>query len=264
MAEAVLYDSTLCIGCRQCEQACAAGKNLAYNDKIARGRVSVGSEVDDDPHPRGAFFPASCACHCLDPNLRLGVPGGGTREDQAGSRRSYHRRSVHGVPLLHGGLPLPGAGPTEWHSRLPRMRKRYVRRPAREGSGDAMQHSVSDERHHYRRTRSTAGRGAQAIADNPTQYYRRSNGVAEAGGTSVFVIAAVPFSQIAYNTGNFRNRRCRLSPGPCCAHPAGWSPWARCCWEGSTGYQRARMARGGRAADADASPMHVLADRRAR
>ena len=39
------------------------------------------------------------------------------------------------------------------------------------------------------------------IADNPKQYYPEVYGVAEAGGTSVLVIAAVPFGQIGYNTG---------------------------------------------------------------
>src|SRR5665811_838572 len=35
MSKAILYDSTLCIGCKACESGCAERWGLPYNDKIA-------------------------------------------------------------------------------------------------------------------------------------------------------------------------------------------------------------------------------------
>jgi Fe-S-cluster-containing hydrogenase component 2 len=35
MSMGILYDATLCIGCKQCEQACAAENGLPYDDEIA-------------------------------------------------------------------------------------------------------------------------------------------------------------------------------------------------------------------------------------
>ena len=35
MSRAILYDSTLCIGCKACEGACAERWGLPYDDKIA-------------------------------------------------------------------------------------------------------------------------------------------------------------------------------------------------------------------------------------
>src|SRR5262249_5255816 len=35
MSKALLYDATLCIGCKQCEGACAEQNKLPYNDQIA-------------------------------------------------------------------------------------------------------------------------------------------------------------------------------------------------------------------------------------
>ena len=35
MSKALLYDATMCIGCKQCEQACAQQNNLPYNEAIA-------------------------------------------------------------------------------------------------------------------------------------------------------------------------------------------------------------------------------------
>ena len=38
------------------------------------------------------------------------------------------------------------------------------------------------------------------LAEKPGEYFQKIYGLEEAGGTSVLVIAAVPFEQIGYNT----------------------------------------------------------------
>jgi formate dehydrogenase iron-sulfur subunit len=90
----------------------------------------------------------------------------------------------------------------EWHSRLPRMRKcdmcadLLVKDQATRCSTVCpMNATITGERG------ALLAEARKRIADNPTQYYPEVYGVAEAGGTSVLVIAAVPFSQIGYNTG---------------------------------------------------------------
>ena len=40
MSKALLYDATVCIGCKQCEQACASQNNLPYDDAIATKKSS--------------------------------------------------------------------------------------------------------------------------------------------------------------------------------------------------------------------------------
>jgi formate dehydrogenase iron-sulfur subunit len=39
MSKAILYDATLCIGCKACEQGCAERNKLPYNDAIAAEQV---------------------------------------------------------------------------------------------------------------------------------------------------------------------------------------------------------------------------------
>ena len=36
MSKGILYDATLCIGCLECERACAKQNNLKYDDKIEK------------------------------------------------------------------------------------------------------------------------------------------------------------------------------------------------------------------------------------
>jgi Fe-S-cluster-containing dehydrogenase component len=40
MSKALLYDATMCIGCKQCEQACAEQNELPYDDKVAAESVA--------------------------------------------------------------------------------------------------------------------------------------------------------------------------------------------------------------------------------
>ena len=35
MSKALLYDATMCIGCKQCEAACAQQNKLPYDDRVA-------------------------------------------------------------------------------------------------------------------------------------------------------------------------------------------------------------------------------------
>ena len=107
MPKAILYDSTLCIGCRACEGACAERWGLPYNDKIANEeRISAHKLTTIETH--GERF-CRRLVHELPPaGLRFGLPGGGVAENSARAG-DLRRRKMHGLPVLHAGLPVPGA-----------------------------------------------------------------------------------------------------------------------------------------------------------
>ena len=48
MSKAILYDSTLCIGCKACESGCAERWGLPYNDRIAAEENHLGPQADGD------------------------------------------------------------------------------------------------------------------------------------------------------------------------------------------------------------------------
>ena len=199
MAKAVLYDSTLCIGCRQCEQACAAGKDLAYNDKIAAEEYLSDRKLTTI-RTHGERFSRKLCMHCLDPTCVSVCPVAALEKTSLGPV-VYHEDRCMGCRYCMVACPFH-VPVYEWHSRLPRMRKcdmcadLLVKDQATRCSTVCpMNATITGERS------ALLAEARKRIADNPTQYYPEVYGVAEAGGTSVLVIAAVPFGQIGYNTG---------------------------------------------------------------
>src|SRR3990172_7483660 len=76
MGKAILYDSTLCIGCRLCEGACAERWGLPYDDKIAaEEKLSAHKLTAVQTH--GERFSRRLCMHCGDPacewNKRLPI-----------------------------------------------------------------------------------------------------------------------------------------------------------------------------------------------
>ena len=111
---AMLVDATLCAGCRGCEAACAEANALAPpEDEVdaAKARRETGPEAFTVVNGfagagarRGSLRQA--AVHALHRSgLRVGVPGARARQAARRPRR-LPRRAVHGLPLLHGGVPL--------------------------------------------------------------------------------------------------------------------------------------------------------------
>ena len=67
MSEALLYDSTACIGCKQCEQACATQNHLEYNDAIA-GEEYQSAHKLTTVVTRGDKFMRRLCMNCADPS----------------------------------------------------------------------------------------------------------------------------------------------------------------------------------------------------
>ena len=104
MSKALLYDGTVCIGCKQCAGACAAQNKLSYSDAVA-------SEEVQSEHKfmvvltKGDKFMRRLCMNCNDPACASVCPVGAATED--GRRTGYLRReSMPGLPVLHGGVPI--------------------------------------------------------------------------------------------------------------------------------------------------------------
>src|ERR1035441_5828604 len=96
MSRAILYDSTLCIGCKACEGACAERWGLPYDDKIAaEEKISAHKLTAIETHGRPWAREMDAVLH---------------RERVGRSRRQVTGvmiRAAAGIGLLIGGQLWP-------------------------------------------------------------------------------------------------------------------------------------------------------------
>src|ERR1035438_5982479 len=120
MAKAVLYDSTICIGCRACEQACSAGKGLAYDDKIA-AEERLSEHKLTTIRTYGERFSRKLCMHCLEPACASVCPVGALEKTKL-APVIYHADRCMGCRYCMVACPFQ-VPVYEWNARIPRMRK---------------------------------------------------------------------------------------------------------------------------------------------
>jgi len=199
MSKAILYDSTLCIGCKACEAACAERWGLPYNDKIAaEERISAHKLTAIETH--GERFSRRLCMNCQQPACASVCPVGALQKTALGPV-VYDAEKCMGCRYCMQACPFQV--PTyEWSNRLPRMRKCdmcFARQSQGKVTAWAEACPVGATKNGDRDALIAEAR--QRIAEKPGAYYPKIYGVTEAGGTSVFYISAVPFEQIGLRTG---------------------------------------------------------------
>ena len=75
MANAVLYDSTICVGCRECERACAERWKNPYNDRIA-AEEKISAHKLTTIKTYGERYSRRMCMHCADPTCASVCPVG--------------------------------------------------------------------------------------------------------------------------------------------------------------------------------------------
>lgn len=194
MSKAILYDSTLCIGCKACEQACAARWSLPYGDKIAaEEKISAHKLTTIETH--GQHFSRKLCMNCAQPACASVCPVGAIQKTALGPV-VYDASKCIGCRYCMQACPFQVPA-YEWSSRLPRMRKCdmcYERQSRGQVTACADACPVGATKNGDRDDLIAEAR--KRIAEKPDQYYHAIYGLQEAGGTSVFYLSAVPFEQI--------------------------------------------------------------------
>ncbi len=198
MARAILYDSTLCVGCKQCEEACAKRWGMPYNDEVA-AEDKISAHKLTTLRVFGEHFSRKMCMHCADPTCASVCPVKALQKTAFGPVIYDETRCI-GCRYCMQACPFQV--PTyEWSSRTPRVRKCdmcYERQMA--GKPTACTEAcpagatICGDRDEMIRIAN------QRLASKPKDYYPRIYGVREAGGTNVLILSAVPFEQIGLNT----------------------------------------------------------------
>ena len=149
----------MCIGCKQCEQACATENGLPYDDKIAAEEVTLRPQVHHRPYQgRQVHAPA---VHALRRSrLRLGLPGGRLEKTAAGPVIYDEEQAAWGAATAWS--PARSACPSTSGSKaIPEVRKCIMcARPRSRRQADRMRRNLSHRRNPVWRSRRTA-RGSQ-------------------------------------------------------------------------------------------------------
>ena len=118
--KAMLIDIKRCIGCLSCETACKQLHGFSTDPE-----PTLSDTAFTVVETRGDKFVRKLCMHCDDPACASACPVGAISKTAAGPG-GLQRRQMHRLPLLHAGLPLPGAALSVDQARAVRQEVRPV------------------------------------------------------------------------------------------------------------------------------------------
>ncbi len=199
MSKSVLYDSTLCVGCRACESACAEKWGLSYDEKIgAKERLSEYKLTT--VVTRGDKFVRRMCMHCAEPTCVSVCPVGAFEKTSLGPVIYQEDRCI-GCRYCIAACPFQ-VPVYEWSKNLPKVKKcdmcyERVRAGKPTSCSEACPTNATITGDYEAMVREARRR----ITENPKQYHPKIYGLREVGGTSVLFLSSVPFEQLGLNTG---------------------------------------------------------------
>jgi len=198
MANAVLYDSTLCVGCRECEKACAQRWNNPYNDRIAAEEM-ISAHKLTTIKTHGEHYSRRMCMHCVDPTCASVCPVGAFQKTGLGPV-VYDETKCMGCRYCMQACPFQVPA-YEWDKLTPQIRKCdgcYSRQLA--GKPTACAEACPTGATTMGERNAMIAEGRKRLADKPQEYFQGIYGVYEVGGTSMFILSAVPFEQLGLRT----------------------------------------------------------------
>jgi len=198
MSKALLYDATQCIGCKQCEAACAEHNRLRYDEGVA-------SEARQSEHKftvvltKDDKFMRRLCMNCQDPACASVCPVGALRKTSTGPV-VYEASRCMGCRYCMVACPF-GVPKYEWNSINPKVQKCTM-------CGDRVLAGLQTACAEVCPTGATKfgdrdqliAEARKRIQDNPGNYVDHIYGIEEVGGTSVLLLSGVPFEEFGYRT----------------------------------------------------------------
>ncbi|MGA3211520.1 MAG: 4Fe-4S dicluster domain-containing protein [Terriglobales bacterium] len=199
MSKAILYDATVCIDCKQCEQGCADSNKLPYDEAIAAESVQSDHKFTVVLNKDDKFMRRLCM-NCEEPACASVCPVGALKKTELGPV-SYDANKCMGCRYCMVACPF-GVPKYEWNNGLtPKVRKCTMCSERVEAGKmtacaeicptGATKFGDRDQLLEEARTR---------IRENPGKYVNKIYGEHEVGGTSVLLLSSVPFENFGYRT----------------------------------------------------------------
>jgi formate dehydrogenase iron-sulfur subunit len=198
MSKALLYDATVCIGCKQCEQACATQNNLSYDDTIAGEEFQSAHKLTCILTRNDKFMRRLCM-NCEDPSCASVCPVGALKKTALGPV-TYDPSKCMGCRYCMVACPF-SVPKYEWGKLFPKVQK-CVMCPDRvaQGKQTACAEICPTGATKFGERNDLIAEAQQRIRDNPGKYVDHIYGLDEVGGTSVLLLSSVPFESFGYRT----------------------------------------------------------------
>lgn len=202
-AVGMLYDTTLCIGCKACVVACNQANGLAPDPGASGGRYQAPTrlnahtkniilELDDES---GRSYMKKQCMHCIDPACVTACMIGALQKREHGIVWWDGSRCV-GCRYCQIGCPF-GVPAFEWFSANPRIVKcELCRHRLAEGKEPACTEVCPRQAVIYGRRDALLAEAHRRLADAPDRYVQKIYGEHDAGGTQVLYISHVPFEKL--------------------------------------------------------------------
>ena len=198
MSKALLYDATLCIGCKQCEQACAEQNKLPYNDTVAAEEVQSAHKYTVVLNKNEKFMRRLCM-NCNDPSCASVCPVGAFKKTKEGPV-VYEASRCMGCRYCLLACPF-GVPKYEWEKALPLVRKcTMCGERVTAGKQTACAEACPTGATKFGDRDELLDEARQRIRQEPGKYVAHIFGEHEVGGTSVLMLSSVPFEQFGFNT----------------------------------------------------------------
>jgi formate dehydrogenase iron-sulfur subunit len=198
MSKALLYDSTACIGCKQCEQACATQNKLPYDDTIAAEEIQSAHKMTA-VLTRGDKFMRRLCMNCAEPSCASVCPVGALQKTALGPV-TYDASKCMGCRYCMVACPF-SVPKYEWGKLVPKVQK-CTMCPDRVSAGKptACAEICPTGATKFGERDELIAEARKRIHDNPGNYVDHIYGLEEVGGTSVLLLSAVPFEVFGYRS----------------------------------------------------------------
>jgi formate dehydrogenase iron-sulfur subunit len=192
MTAALLVDTTRCIGCNACSEACKEANQLPgeVENQLTAHTWTVLEDHDD-------IYVRRMCMHCEDPSCASVCPVGALHKTPEGPV-AYEEERCIGCRYCMVACPF-SVPKYEWEKALPRVQKCIgcIDR-VREGKMTACAEACPAEATVFGDRAELLRAARKRIQENPDDYVHHIFGEREVGGMNVLVMASVPFAQLGF------------------------------------------------------------------
>jgi formate dehydrogenase iron-sulfur subunit len=197
MSKAILYDATRCIGCKQCEAACAETHHLPYDERIAAEQTTSDHKYTYVATIGNDKYMRHLCMHCVDPSCASVCPVGALQKTKDGPV-TYDEDKCMGCRYCMLACPF-GIPKYEWSKLLPGVRKCSLCAERAAGQPTACSEACPTGATITGDRKELLAEALERIRQNPDQYVNHVFGQTEVGGTSTLLVSGVPFEKFGFN-----------------------------------------------------------------